>query len=272
MRKMSAAAALLALLTILLPTSAPRADSAADDGLYEARAILTGTRIENRAAGFREAFKTVLVKVAADDKLLADPRVEKMAAQAATYVVDFRYWDRMTGLPTHDEQGTRDRPYDLIVHFNETKIDEALRTLGRTPWTGHRPKLAVFLAMRTMKTEFVLASDSDRDLELESITQASQRRFMPMALPSQADLAKAKLDFASLPSTTPAALDADAKALGGEMALVGRMLWDQQNFSWTSEWRLQTPDGAQTWTDKTRTFDDAFRNAFSQSAKILSAK
>jgi len=41
--------------------------------------------------------------------------------------------DQMSGTPIRDEQVTRHRPYDLIVEFDEEKIDDLLRALASSP-------------------------------------------------------------------------------------------------------------------------------------------
>ncbi|HXB78010.1 MAG TPA: hypothetical protein VNX23_11515 [Bradyrhizobium sp.] len=41
--------------------------------------------------------------------------------------------DQMSGTLVRDEQGTRHRPYDLIVEFDKEKIDDLLRALASSP-------------------------------------------------------------------------------------------------------------------------------------------
>jgi uncharacterized protein len=122
-------ASLLLVVLLACGTSAAGADE-----LYEARTIVTGQGEENRAGGFATALEAVLVKVSGDPRLLGDPRVEAMAGEAGSFVEAFRYRDRMAGIPVHDEQGTRDRPYDLFVSFRPGDIDALLRSLGREKW------------------------------------------------------------------------------------------------------------------------------------------
>ena len=109
------------------------AASAADD-LYRTQAIVTGQGEAERARGFALCLEAVLVKASGDPRLIGDPEVVPMKAQAGSFVIGFEYQDRMKGIPVHDEQGTRDRPYDLTVTFDQQKIDAALRSLRRTPW------------------------------------------------------------------------------------------------------------------------------------------
>src|SRR5258708_5494550 len=87
---------------------------------------------------------------------------ELYEANAADLVASFRYHDRMSGIPVHDEQGTRDRPYDLTVSFDAAKIDAALRSLGLEPWKEPRQRLALFIGVQNGPTPYVLTSDGER--------------------------------------------------------------------------------------------------------------
>src|SRR5581483_4239060 len=175
--------ALLAALVL-----AARADSTAAaqrlDDLYTAQTIVTGTVESNRPGGFAACLEDVLVKVSGDPRLIGDPRVEALKRDAAALVASFRYHDRMEGIPHHDEQGSRDRPYDLIVTFDPARIDAALAALGHRPWTGPRPTLAVVLAVRTARGEWLLAADgASGQGQRESLALASRRRGVPIAIP-----------------------------------------------------------------------------------------
>ena len=120
-----------------------------DPALSEATAIVTGTREETRAEGFAHALRDVLVKRSGNPGLLYDARVEPLEANAADLVEDYIYLDRMSDQPRHDEQGTRDRPYTLVVRFAPEKIDAALAELGikRVHLVGHSMGGAVAAAL-----------------------------------------------------------------------------------------------------------------------------
>src|SRR6478735_4661777 len=131
----SAAAQLAAAVLCFCVTAA----AATVDDLYQARTIVTGEREETRNPGIAACLNDVLVKVSGDPRLIGDPRVAVMSSQAASYVREYRYHDRMEGIPIHDEQGSRDRPYDLTVTFEPEKIDTVLAALGGKPWGAVRP-------------------------------------------------------------------------------------------------------------------------------------
>ena len=253
----------------LLLAGAARAATGVGD-LYEVQTIVTGEREETRIPGFAECLGYVLVKVSGDPRLIGDPRVAALEGQAGALVREFRYHDRMAGIPHHDEQGTRDRPYDLTVSFERTKIDAALRSLGREPWIASRPRLVVFLGMRNLTTAFMVAGDGDRGLEREALAAAAARLGIPMMLPNQAALVEAGISFDTLPTADPSRLAALAEASGGELALAGRMAWSDEALGWIADWRLSAAGKTYQFRARSVTYDDGFRKAMGGAAQILS--
>ena len=254
------------------------AAAAADPALYRCTAIVTGQGEETRAAGFARCLREVLAKVSGDARLAGDPAV---AALPGNLVAGFTYRDRMEGIPVHDEQGSRDRPYDLTVDFDAAAIDAALRGLGRTPWTAPRPTLAVVVGVIIGEEAFVLAGDGDRGRDMrEALAAAAETSGLSVALPEGAALADAGLDASTLaggrgdPAAEPAADDAAlgriAAESGGDLILAGRLAWDDDALGWTAEWRLAADGSEHRWRTSRVSFDEAFRNGLAGAAAVLS--
>jgi len=239
------------------------------DDLYQARTIVTGQGEENRLRSFPLCFEDVLIKVSGYPPLIDDPRVGVLQAQASTFVVSFDYHDRMAGLATHDEQGTRDRPYDLIVHFDRDKIDAALSSLGLTPWTIPRPRVMVVFGMKQATTKYVLTRDGDHVGPNESLAAAAEKRGVPILLPSTRELAIHGISWEDLTGDV-VGFAAIARALGGDVALAGQLIWEERELGWAASWSLIASGGVHRWQTRGVTFDAAFRNALGGSAQILS--
>jgi hypothetical protein len=133
-----AALALIVSLMLVLAAAWP-CGAQESGGLYEATAIVTGTDMRSRPAGFAHALREVLVKLSGEPRLEKDPRTAELAAHADLLVTSFDYVDQLAGIPIHDDQGTYDRPHDLTVRFDPKRIDEALAPLGREPEPHCRP-------------------------------------------------------------------------------------------------------------------------------------
>src|SRR4030088_1486587 len=121
--------------------------AAAAGDLYAGEAVSTGHGDSNRIIGCAFCLEDVLIQVSGALKLAGDPRLAAYRSSAGDFVKSFRYHDQMSGTPTRDEQGTRERPSELIVDFDEKKVNGLLYALGLTPWLSHRPVLSVFVEM-----------------------------------------------------------------------------------------------------------------------------
>jgi uncharacterized protein len=257
----------LALLICCIATT-----TAAADDLYSAQTVVTGQGGANRVIGFAACLEDVLIKVSGVVKLAGDPRLAAYQSRASDFVKAHSYHDQMSGTPTRDEQGTRDRPYDLIVEFDAKKIDDLLKMLGIAPWLSHRPVLAAFVAMEQGARNTIVTADAGLSMAAprESLLAASARRGLTIVLPDAAALAKSGIDGAELAEMPPSTLAARAAELGGEVALVGRLKWDDSDLEWASEWQMERQGRTHRWQLRSVTFDEAFRRAIGGAAQILS--
>jgi hypothetical protein len=263
----------LALFAVLLSwVAVVRDDSPGFTGnLYQSRAIVTGEREETRLPVFGQCLKDVLKKVSGDPDIDRDSRVERFASQAQTYVKAFSYRDRMEGIPTHDEQGTRDRPYDLTVDFHPEKVDELLQALGQKPWTARRPTVVVMLAVQYEARSYLLTGDADEGLaQRESFMSAAWLTGMPMVLPSTMTFNEAGMSAEKLATAKPEDLKEIARASGGGNVLVGSIAWNKGMLGWKGDWRLYSADLPFHWQIQNVNFDAAFRSAMRGAAQVLS--
>ncbi|WP_162918701.1 DUF2066 domain-containing protein [Taklimakanibacter deserti] len=239
--------------------------------LYRGRTIVTGIKDDTRIPAAPICLLDVLAKISGDARLLDDPRAREIAAAATFHATEYSYRDRYALRQIHDEQGTRDRPYYLTVTFDPQRVDAALESLGRKPWTANRPNLALFLVVNNNANTYVLSGDGTfgRD-QRESLAAASWLVGMPVTLPSEADLAKEGLTADVLSTIQPAKLDMVTKGMGADLVLLGSLVWNKGTLGWAAEWKLFDGKEISVWKVKDVNFDEAFRNALRGSALILS--
>jgi hypothetical protein len=263
-------AIIIASIAVALNCCGAATATAADD-LYRAQTTVTGQGEANRMIGFAACLEDVLVKVSGALKLAGDPRLAPYKSRAADFVKAHRYHDQMSGTPTRDEQGTRDRPYDLIVDFDDRKIDDLLGALGVKPWLSHRPVLGVFVAMAQGATKYIVTVDAGRSLApREALLAAAARRGITIVFPSEAALAKSGIDAAEITKLPSSILASRAAEQGGEVALVGRLVWDNRKLGWATTWQMTWQGRLHRWQLRSVTFDEAFRRAIGGAAQILS--
>ncbi len=233
-------------LAILLLLSAP----AQAAGLYEARAITTGMDQRARPAALAACLAQVLAKVSGNPALLDDPRVAALGPAAPALLAGLAYLDRMSNEPKHDEQGTRDRPYDLIARFEPPGIDAALLALGEIPWliNRDRPNVLADVAIAFRGGAMAaLQADTDADeRHRAALLDAGDRFGVPLLL---------------RPTDGPAPIAA--------ATLRGSMAWHETS-AWTGSWTLTWQGQRHAWDVSGVSFDEAYRSAVARTAAVLS--
>jgi hypothetical protein len=257
-----------ALLALAVSCSAAAEEA---DNLYQNVMVTSGTGEDRRPAAFAQLFTRILVKVSGDRRLASDARVAGLAADAASYISDFTYRDRMGGIPLHDEQGSHDRPHDLTATFIPDKIDAALHDLGSAPWPLPRPRLVLFVAARNGDLIYTATADGPREPGMrDALAVAGDRAGMHAAFATEADAASAGLNFETLPNADLDALDAVAKLEGGDVAIEGTLDFSDAEFGWIVDWRMQWQGTAHAWQIRGVNYDTALANAVAGAAQILS--
>ena len=77
-------------------------------------------------------------------------------------------------------------------------------------------------------------------------------------LPTAAALAKSNVNGRELSKTPSSTLVSLAAELGGDVALVGRLVWNDRDPGWATQWQIDRPGRAHRWQLRGVTFDEAF--------------
>jgi hypothetical protein len=263
----------VALVFAVVATASRAAPGLAPLDIYSGRMMVSGQGEANRSAGFSACLVDVLLKVSGDPTVATDPRVHQIAAHAADYVSGYSYRDRYQGRPLHDEQGSYDRPHYLTVAFDPVRIAEALRSVGRSPWTGERPRVLVVLSVQNRKASFLLASDADVDVSADmraALGDASERTAIPYAVPDRATLTSAGIITGAPAALIASGASAIAIREGVSATLIGDLRWSEADHGWVASWHLRAPAGEAAWEERGVNFDEAFREGFRGVAQIYS--
>jgi hypothetical protein len=241
------------------------------DDLYTTQAVVTGKDERSRPLGFKLCFEDVLVKVSGDASVVSDSRFEALAAVAGQYVSTFSYRDRLEGKPVHDEQGTHDRPHFLTCQFDSQKIDGVLKTLGRKPWLGYRPRLVMLLAVHGRANDGILSSDGAFDPDMrEALANAAKRYGLTINLPSVATLQHNQIDVNTAENTPSDRFLRVAELSDSELPLVGDLRWSDAALGWVATWSFEASGQRHRWSVAGVNYDEAFRNAVRGAARVLS--
>ena len=245
---------IMALLLLLVSVTAPPSSAQLTGEFYQATVIVTGTDMRSRPLGFGQALRAVLVNVSGEPRLHDDPRVSALAAHADAFVASFSYVDRMAGRPVHDEQGTRDRPYNLTVTFVPGRIDKALADLGQQPWGGARPVVVPVLAVRIGTASYLLSAENPAGAEQRAAFVDVVRAFdMTVRFPTEAE-------FAAWGISPDRFHSPNATAAAGDALVTGTLEFKESLPGWVGVWRWRWRGADYAWGIQGVSFDEAFRD------------
>jgi uncharacterized protein len=264
LRTVGRAPAALGLAASVMLLAGGRSLAQAPRDLYQAVAIVTGTDMRSRPIGFAKCLRDVLVKVSGEPRLHDDPRVAPLAAHADQYVTSFSYVDRMAGRPVHDEQGTRDRPFNMTVKFAPGEIDRLLARLGERPWRGPRPVVVPVLAVRLGTASYLLSAGAEDGVQQRDVLADVAGQFgMRVSFPSDARLASWGVRAGAFPSP--------AVASSPEQAMVaGTLRFDESIPGWVGAWKMRWRGTDYAWGIRGVNYDDAFRDLMRGVVRIAS--
>jgi hypothetical protein len=228
-------------------------DQVTGNPVYIGHAIVTGTDNRDRPRGLGLCLGEVLIKASGDPNILLNSGFAAMRQQAAGMVVAISYYDRMSALPKHDEQGTRDRPFNLTASFDQAKIAAALKQLGSAVWTGRRPTVFLTTDVHAYAGHFTLlagptAGYDQQPLMRASIADATLHTAIPVDLP-------AKLGASPPPGTFP---------------VKGTLVWSDAALGWIANWQAAYHGRIIKWGGRGASFDQAYENALLGALAIVS--
>ena len=225
LRRLAAACAVLCCLAL----------PAAAQGFFEGRAIVTGMDERSRPQGMRDGLREVVVRVSGSPGVGLHPLLDSV--DLGSLLLAFAYTDRMGTLPRQDEQGSRDRPYDLITQWDPQGIADLLRAMGAGVWpAAARPVLQVRARVEPrVGGPFVLAPDTDVDERHRAALLAAGQRFGLV-------------------------VRVDPFAVPGEGAVLDGTLRWVDGAGWRAEWAVAWDGLRRRWDVDGVSFDEAYRN------------
>ncbi|MGH8250336.1 MAG: DUF2066 domain-containing protein [Steroidobacteraceae bacterium] len=188
----------LATIAWLLLATPGLAQSQGD--LYSATVPYAG---QNEAA-FREAMRSILVRVTGKRDAAELENLAPLVAEASRYVVSYR---RAAG-------------NQLTVTFDGTAIENAIDASGLPFWSGDRPLTLVWLAYDRGDGRRALVSADEASEWKTRIDQSAERRGLPLVWPGSGDDLTRALQQAWSGDHAP--LVGAAKRYGADGVLIGK--------------------------------------------------
>ncbi len=261
--RVPACSATLGLILVCLLNGKPAAAQDAS-GLFSCRVVVTGTDMRERPAALERCVRNVVVKVTGKPLPGDDARVVEIAGHADRLVEDIVYLDRMTDIPRHDEQGSRDRPFDLVAHVDPEGLRAELAAAGLKPWLD-RPTLLAAVQVSKGAERFRLTADGlPGERQRRALLAAGDAYGMRVSL-----LTERQTEASTGAAPDPGSLKVSG-GTGKVVVLSGMLRWSDADFGWNAEWRLNREGTERAWSISGVSFDEAFRSGVGGAAAALS--
>src|SRR5262249_10810153 len=151
------------------------------------------------------------------------------------------------------------------------KLAGILKTWGRKPWLGHRPRLVMLVAVHGRTNSGILSGDGAFDPDMrEALANATQRYGLTVSLPSVATLQSNQINVDTATITSGDRLLRIAELSDSELPVVGDLRWSDAALGWVATWSLEASGRRYRWSVRSVNYDEAFRNAVRGAARVLS--
>ena len=145
-------------------------------GLYQAAVPVADESASKRNPAIKQALIKVLVKLTGDRNIRNSSDISPLIERSERFVQQFRY-RQVENLKEPGVQYT-----ELLVEFDETALNEGLRSYGLTIWGQERPSVLVWLAHEQNETRR-LVSFEDRPEYLNMLDAGATARGLALLFP-----------------------------------------------------------------------------------------
>lgn len=146
-------------------------------GLYQATAPVADESTSNRKSATKLALIDVLIKLTGDRYIGKSSEINALIEQPDRFVQQFRYQKVI-----NEEEPVSESTTELWVQFDETTLNDALRSYGLNIWGKERPSILVWLAYEKNDARR-LVSFEENPAYITMLDKAASKRGVSLLFP-----------------------------------------------------------------------------------------
>ena len=144
--------------------------------LYEESVPVETREAPERAAAFKQALQSVLVRMTGNRGVLSHKEIEALVQNSSSYVQQYQYSEQQ---PVDSESSPA---YLLWVRFDGAVLEEVLTQRGVSLWGKERPAVLVWMAVDTGGQRYLVGADTGEQAR-EAIRTVAEQRGIPAMYP-----------------------------------------------------------------------------------------
>lgn len=199
------------------------------DNLYTGRILVTDKTQKTRIKAHRWAIEQVITKVSGDREILKNRKIRQtVQTRTANYIKSFTF--------ETDDQG---RTF-LVDVFDQTKIDQLLKSVGAAIWGQRRPSTIIWLAVEEGVGRSIIDKVQYPQIT-EFLYQSSENRGLPIKLPEMDDTDKSQVFSSDVWARFAQAVKAGSERYQTENIVMARMRFvnSQKEPEYKTGWLLE---------------------------------
>ena len=208
-------------------------------GLYQATVPVSDESVSTRNPAIKQALIQVLVKLTGDRNISKSSSIIPLIERPERFVQQFRYRQAT------NEDNQQSRSPGLWVQFDETALNDALRSYGLSVWGKERPSILVWLAHEGNGRRLVSFEENPEYLTMLDHRASARGISLLMPLLDLEDTSRISVSDVWGGFKDPI-LDA-SKRYQSDVVLTGKLIQILPTL-WESEWSVYIDGQAMSWT------------------------
>ncbi|GJM05930.1 MAG: hypothetical protein DHS20C09_19260 [marine bacterium B5-7] len=211
-------------------------------GLYQATVPVADESVSKRNPAIKQALIQVLIKLTGDRNIRNSSDIVPLIERPERFVQQFRY-RQIENLEEPTSQST-----ELLVQFDETALNEGLRSYGLTVWGQERPSTLVWLAYEQNEIRR-LVSFEERPEYLNTLDAGAASRGLSLLFPLLDLEDSSRISISDVWGSFKDPISNASNRYQADVILTAKVIQVLPNL-WESKWTAYINDLTESWTSQ----------------------
>lgn len=233
-------------------------------GLYQATVPVADETAGKRSPAIKQALIQVLVKLTGDRNIRSSSNIVPLIERPERFVQQFRYRQ------VEDQEGQSVQSTELLVQFDETALNDGLRSYGLTIWGQERPSVLVWLAHEQNETRR-LVSFEDRPEYLNMLDAGAGARGLSLLFPLLDLEDNSRISVSDVWAGFKEPIAHASNRYQADVILTAKIIQVLPNL-WESKWTAYLNDQTESWTSQSELAEIVLKEGIDELADRIAAQ
>ena len=230
-------------------------------GLYQTTVPVSDESAPVRNKALKQALTQVLIKLTGDRNINSSSNVEPLLEKSERFVQQFRYRQVTT-----EGEST----LELQVNFDETALNEALRSYGITIWSNERPAILVWMAYEGTEGRQMVSFEAHPEY-LEMLDKRASARGLSLLFPLLDLEDTARISVSDVWGGFKEPILGASQRYDADVILTGKLTQIMPAL-WEAQWTAYIDDQVQNWSSQGQIADMALEEGIDELADRLASR